>query len=247
MSQIALDASSDLLHILSGVMPFDAVVHCATCYGRNGESENEIRTANFEFPRRLLTAVAELGIPTFINTDTILPSTINAYALTKAEFRDWGAGAVSVNRLSFVNVAFDHMYGPGEEQTKFISNITSLCLRNSPIDLTEGQQMRDFIYISDLTEAYVTILSERPGHFSGLGDLKVGTGNPATIRAVVEMIHQLAGSRSELRFGAIAYREHEPMLCSINSAKLQQLGWSPKVSLSRGLFDVVDFERRRMQ
>jgi nucleoside-diphosphate-sugar epimerase len=227
-------------------MPFDAVIHCATCYGRAGESDSEVRTANFDFPQRLFTAIAEVETPAFINTDTILPSAINAYARTKAEFRAWAAQAASSTQTSFINVKFDHMYGPGEDATKFISKITNLCLCNSPIDLTDGQQMRDFIHISDLTEAYMTILAACGDHLLKSEELQIGTGEPTKVRAVVEMIHKFAGSRSELRFGAIPHREHEPMFSSMNAARLRALGWNPKTSLARGISHVVDFERRKI-
>lgn len=41
--------------------PTDLVVHAATCYGRQGETEAQIRETNFDWPKRLLEAATEKG------------------------------------------------------------------------------------------------------------------------------------------------------------------------------------------
>ncbi len=45
----------------------DAVIHTATCYGRNGELVSEIIESNIMFPVRLLETAAFFDTPVFIN------------------------------------------------------------------------------------------------------------------------------------------------------------------------------------
>ena len=49
---------TDLPSFLSSGEPFRAVVHTAVCYGRNGETSEQIFEANTAFPSRLMAAAA---------------------------------------------------------------------------------------------------------------------------------------------------------------------------------------------
>ena len=53
--------------------PVDTILHTATCYGRNGESEFEIFQANSLFPLQLLNEAVQAGVKNFVNTDTSIP------------------------------------------------------------------------------------------------------------------------------------------------------------------------------
>ena len=58
--------------ILSGIPNLMAVIHTATCYGRNSESVAEILDTNTAFPIKPLDIVARRGVRYFVNTDTVL-------------------------------------------------------------------------------------------------------------------------------------------------------------------------------
>ena len=46
------------------------------------------------------------------------------------------------------------MYGPNDDENKFVLFLIKKILQNESIQLTKCEQKRDFIYIDDLVEAY---------------------------------------------------------------------------------------------
>lgn len=68
-----------------------------------------------------------------------------------------------------------------------------------------------------------------------VADIPVGSGRAVRVRDLVETIHRLSGARTELRFGAVAYRPGEPMHSEADLRALGRLGWSPAVTLEEGI------------
>lgn len=219
----------------------DAVIHTATCYGRNGESVNHIFESNTVFPLRLLEAASQAGVRTFINTDTILDKYLNLYALSKNQFLEWGRFFAMRSRIHFSNVRLEHFYGPNDDETKFTSFIIRNCLENVPeLKLTPGEQKRDFIYIDDVVAAYILLL-EKLGTFSDhYVEFDVGSGSAISIRSFVETVQRMTHSHTKAIFGALPYREGEVMLSHANVEPLQELGWTCQTSLEQGLARVIE-------
>jgi nucleoside-diphosphate-sugar epimerase len=220
----------------------EVIIHAACCYGRSNESHQEIIHSNISLGVSLLDSLTRLKDEvSFINISTSLPSGINFYALTKNEFINFGKWFCekSQNKLNFLNIVCEHFYGEGERDEKFIPSIIKKCLDNAEcIDLTLGEQKRDFIYIDDLINGLLLILSNLD-KFVQFQSLEIGSGKPLKIRDVVEKIHFLTNSKSILRFGAIPYRLNEIMESKVNLTKLKTLGWSPKIDFDTGIQKVI--------
>ncbi|AFY59966.1 NAD(P)-dependent oxidoreductase [Synechococcus sp. PCC 6312] len=214
----------------------DIVVHTATCYGRNAESAATILKSNIEFPLDLLETAIYFNTTTFFNTDTILDSHLNYYALSKKHFLDWARQLLKNKKIQFLNIKLQHIYGPGDDDSKFVTSIMKKCLQNlRSIDLTPGEQKRDFIYIDDVISAYLFLFNNLEKIYSDFLQVEVGTGNVISIRELVEMIHRITLSSSHLNFGVIPYRENEIMISQAKTQVLNSLGWYPKHSLDTAL------------
>jgi len=215
--------------------PFDAVVHTATCYGRQGETASQILEANCSFPLRLLATATRFNTDTFFNTDTILSSYLNSYALSKRQFEEWGKLFSEQGKIGFVNLKLEHMYGPGDDSSKFSTFIFENLKSNVPqLELTLGEQKRDFIYIDDVVNAYVLLL-ENEGKKRRFSEYEVGSGQAVSIRKIVECVKVIAQSRTELLFGVKPYRDNEVMFSQADIGKLEHLGWTPETSLKEGI------------
>jgi CDP-paratose synthetase len=231
--------------------PIDVVVHTATCYGRAGESATEVSAANTAFPLRLLEAAISCDTDTFVNTDTffntnaILYPHLNAYALSKKHFADWGRQLSADGTIRFVNVRLEHLYGPGDDASKFATWIVKQCLDNVPeIQLTAGEQRRDFINIADAVSAYQTVLPASGALASGFIEIGLGSGVPISVRDFVETAHRLSGSASQLRFGALPYRENEQMHSAADISGLAALGWHCRTGLEEGIRAMIGVLRQ---
>lgn len=219
------------------------VIHAATSYGRRGEGLREIRRSNVDFPLGLLALTANAWGAAFINIDTVLPPNLNDYALTKAEFRGLGKAAAQIAGIPYLDVRLEQMYGPWDDDTKFPIYALRACARNMPIlEVTFGEQKRDFIYIDDVLAAIRLIAQEITSPRLLPEKLDVGTGKPVTIRAYIETVHSITGSSTQLNFGAVPYRSGEPMSSVLDVSPLFSLGWRPAMTLEEGIRTILETE-----
>lgn len=214
----------------------DIVVHTATCYGRNGESVTEIFEANTAMPLQLLNAAIRGGTATFIHTDTAIDRAVNAYALSKRQFAEWGGQLAGAGKIRFVNLRTEHFYGAGDDPSKFTTHVIRSCLRNVPVlDLTAGEQRRDFVHIDDIISAFAILVDRSESLDRTYLEYGLGSGQAIRVRDFVETAHRLCASHTQLAFGALPYRASETMYSQADISGLRALDWQPRVGLLEGL------------
>lgn len=222
------------------------VIHCATDYGRRDTEPYRIVEANIMLPLRLLCLAQKHGTGCFINTDTILDKRISHYSLSKSQFLQWMVFHSS--RLTCINLALEHFYGTGDDRTKFTSYIIDALLREVPyIDLTFGEQTRHFVHVDDVASAFLCLLDHAGRLGNGMAKFQIGAFSPISIRDFVLQAKTISGNQhTELRFGALPYRENEVMHPLVDLHPLLELGWTPKTSLGDGLAATIRAERQLM-
>jgi nucleoside-diphosphate-sugar epimerase len=105
------------------------------------------------------------------------------------------------------------IYGEGESPNRLYPQILRTAQSGADLDLTEGNQVRDFMHVRDvakLVHGYALLLvHEMQERFFKTTNL--GTGEPKTIRAFTEQVWSSAGGKGRLNFGALPYRKGEVM------------------------------------
>jgi len=222
----------------------DIVFHTATSYGKKGESVLQMLEENTVFSLQLLQMVVKYGVGKFINMDTYYHPFINAYALSKKHFSQWGEFISVQEKIRFINLKLEHMYGPGDSDHKFVIYVIRKLLNEVPeLDLTLGEQRLDFVYVDDVISA-ILLLVDRCTNKGYYFNYPVGTGEAVSIRDFVEMVQRIAGSETKLNFGVVPYRKNEVMFSQADTSILKRMGWTPSVNLEEGIRRIVDFEKR---
>ncbi|MBP1641187.1 MAG: NAD-dependent epimerase/dehydratase family protein [Bacteroidetes bacterium] len=222
----------------------DIIIHTATIYGRNQESIDQILTTNLALPLKLITVGIQHQARVFINTDTVLDKFVSPYALTKSHLRDWLT--LYSNKIKVVNLQLEHFYGPGGSMDNFISLMITKMLNNeSEIALTEGKQLRDFVYFKDVVSAYLTIIDNLDDISEQFSNYQIASGEVISIRDLVECIKRITNSSSELKFGELPYRPNELMHPETDNSKLVNLGWHAKVDLDSGLLETIEYIKKK--
>lgn len=206
----------------------NAVIHTATCYGRNGETNLEIFNSNVSFSMQLLEYARIYRIESFFNTDSFFNTEsfqydyLNTYTLSKKHFVDWGKNYSSSCDVQFINMKLQHVYGPKDDESKFVSWFIKQLKEEVPeIKLTAGTQKRDFIYVKDVVESYLVLLLKNK-ELPKYEEFEVGTGDSIEVKDFLLQIvcayeNKIASSiKSNLNFGAIPMREGEPLKVSAN-------------------------------
>ena len=239
------DIESTDFHELLVEKKIDYIIHCATDYGRKQVNPIETIEANLVLPLRLLHASTGTNVSAFINTDTILDKRINHYSLSKSQFVDWLR--YYSNDYIVVNLAIEHFYGAHDDVSKFASFMISELINNEKkeIDLTEGLQKRDFIHISDVTEAFFILINSLRSLKKNFYHFEVGTNELISIRNFVTLVKKLCNNNNTtLNFGALPYRDNEVMSTNVDTSFLRSLGWESKFTLEKGLKETINVEKK---
>jgi len=215
----------------------DGIIHTATLYGRNNESIYQIAQANLILPFILLDKAIENNCSFFINTDTVLDSKVSIYALTKAQFREWLIKRSS--EICIINMQLEHFFGPSNGNSNFISSMIEKMKKNEEINLTAGEQNRDFLYIEDLISAYKKVIEKIDEFSKEFNQFEVCSGELIKIKELLLRIKKITNSQSILNFGVIPYRENELMISSSNNEKLKTLGWKPEYNIEKALIKTI--------
>lgn len=219
------------------------VIHLATSYGRLSCENGEIAKINYYHPMQLLNLCLSENVP-FINTDTFfnvdsLQNNLKQYAFSKKLFlRDARSLIKGKNKL--INLRLEHVYGPHDRNDKFIPwLIKNLLVDTEEILLTDCIQKRDFIYVDDVINAYLKVVSSLDIMHEGCLNFGVGTGVSVPVRLLVEKCHSFTNSKSCLAFGKKERDDQEINDSYAENGNLITLGWSSRVSLDEGLLNTI--------
>ncbi|GHU70259.1 paratose synthase [Clostridia bacterium] len=216
----------------------DIIIHTACRYDRDGQALDSLLDANLIFPLRVLDAISNLLKPAFwINTNTALDTMLNAYSLSKHQLSEWGKFYSLQKKVHFCNILLEQFYGIGDSGSKLFPFLLAKMKNNEPINLTEGYQHRDLIYLEDVVDAYLMLCDIKP---DGYRDVPLGTGEAPTIREVVEYLKAITGSTSQLNFGKIPYRDREPDISIANTEQINSLGFYCKYNWREGLLKLKE-------
>jgi nucleoside-diphosphate-sugar epimerase len=215
----------------------DIVIHTATKYGRKNESFLEILDSNLFFPLKLLDLLLRYNVKTFLNTDTTAYNHfINYYSLTKMQFVEWLK--LLDNKIRIFNLKLEYIYGEADDTSKFLPMLIINLLKGvNTIELTPGNQERDFIYVEDVVNAYIDIILKKDNFSNGFYEYSIGSGESIKIKDLVLLIKKITNNEvTQLNFGALPYRSNEIMYSKANIKKIRdEVGWAPKFSLEEGL------------
>lgn len=219
-----------------------AVVHLATDYGRDG-CLSGILESNVQLPLKLLDFCAATNCTLFLSTDTFFGkpefnySHMRPYIYSKQNFSNWAKLFCETHPLMRVsNLRLEQVYGEGDGPHKFVTDLISKLQKNQlVIPMTPGDQLRDFVYVDDVADAYGVLLAQGEGLPVGFTEYEVGTGTATSIREFSELACRMIGSRSQLNFGALTHRPNEIMASKACTAPLKSYGWNPATTIVEGL------------
>lgn len=182
---------------------------------------------------------------------TCIENTESPYAICKTNLRD-SLDIMSRYLDTYADVSFNlsyawgrifYPYGIYEKQERLISYIINSLLQNNKTFCTDGEQIRDLMYVEDVANAFVTLLDS-----DAEGEFNICSGNPVKLKDVIEFIGKKLDKENLIRLGALEYRENEMMKITGCPDRLKkELKWSPKYSLNEGLDKTIEWWRRYLE
>ena len=135
------------------------------------------------------------------------------------------------------------LYGPHERPQRLVSSVVTALLTERAATCSEGNQIRDFLYVQDVASAFAAILDSTVE-----GPLNVGSGTHVSVRDVVTAIADKLGRRQLVQFNARKSDQNDPPLLIAETRRLRdEVGWCPQFTLSDGLDRTIAWWRDRLQ
>ena len=225
------------------------IIHLATYSAYSDQQAAfEMVEVNINGTLNLLEASKDINYDIFINTgssseygiknkpmkENDLLEPLSFYAVTKASATLLCQVFAKEYKKPIVTLRPFSVYGPFEEKERFIPTIIKAIIDNKPIQLTPGNQRRDFIYIDDVIDIYINTILK--GIKLAGQVLNMGTGIEYTNDQVVQALFKVTGKKVKIEKGAFPKRlwDTSHWVADISKTK-KLLNWKPKFSLEDGL------------
>lgn len=99
------------------------------------------------------------------------------------------------------------VYGPNQKTDRFLPYVINSCLKGETFAVSSGEQIRDFLFIDDLTEIICTNLDNDDAN----GQIvNIGSGKKISIKETIALINSIIGN-GKPEFGKVPYRSGESM------------------------------------
>ncbi len=136
-------------------------------------------------------------------------------------------------RMPTLALRYSNVYGPFQDGTGEAGVVAITCerlLRGQPPQVRgDGEQTRDFVFVTDVADANLRALAAR-----ATGAVNIGTGQGTSVNAVVSRLAEAAGYTGEVEF--VAARPGEVRHTYLDIRKAQRvLGWTAATTVEDGL------------
>jgi nucleoside-diphosphate-sugar epimerase len=131
------------------------------------------------------------------------------------------------------------LYGPHEDERRLVAAVARALVAGERAATSAGTQRRDFMHVDDVAGAFAALLDCGVG-----GAVNIATGEPVTVRGIVEQLAQAAGRPDLLDIGALAQRANDPEEITADVVRLRhEVGFVPARTLAEGLAQTVAWWR----
>ena len=100
-------------------------------------------------------------------------------------------------KIEFLEIS--KLNNPSPYSKAIIGELIVKCLSGQTISTTKGEQTREFNFVLNLVDGFIKVI-ENPNDSIGRV-INIGCGEEVKIRDLVQMIHSLTNSKSELKIG----------------------------------------------
>lgn len=209
--------------------PFSTAIHLAWYAGASDYRTNEAENAaSFRAATQMAELLLQQDQPphgVFVGSWAELEPT-DSYGSWKRRLRDELLTEFQMRGLRVAWARLFNVVGTGEAETRFAPSIITSLRRRTPIALTAGSQVRDFIDVDDVTTALEALALHRAE-----GDFDVATGRGTSIATFAGALAAEVGGADLLGFGAVRTPAGEVMRAVGNPSRLIALGWRPQHDL----------------
>ena len=238
---------SSLVRALEMAGP-ELVFHVASFFLAQHKSSDVdgLISSNVLFGAHLLEAMDQSSVKLLVNTGTSwqnykgpLFNPVNLYAATKQAFEDIIHYYSEARELRVVTLRLFDTYGAGDPRPKLLPLLKRAALTGEILEMSPGEQMVDLVHIDDVIDCFIAAgVRLIQGEVRSNEVYAVCSGDPISLRDLVETLAQMAGKKLNVKWGVRPYRKREVMHPCTSGCTMP--GWSPRISLAVGLREYIE-------
>ena len=171
------------------------------------------------------------------------PAPLSPYALQKLVGEQYAGLFTQLYGLSTVTTRYFNVFGPRQDPSSPYSGVISLFIAallegRSPTILGDGEQTRDFTYVTNVVDGVL-----RACHTpAATGVFNIAVGTRTSLNQLFQILRDIIGSNVNAVYGPPRPGDVRDSQADLTRANVI-LGYAPKVSLTDGLKLTVDWYR----
>lgn len=224
---LAWDISPGFRDSLSNFDWLDASIHILKAFEQNNGKRAVIAGTCFQY-EFVEGVYSELKTP---------KNPFYTYGICKQKLQEFFDEYLKNTHLSGAWGYIFYPYGIGDSPNKLIPQAIQTLLKGDKFRLSSGDQIKDYIYIKDVSEAFVEILDSEIE-----GGVNIGSGKGITVKDIALKLAKLLDKENLLEFGEVLSYSNEPKEMVADISKIQNtLNWKSKYRIEEGLAETVKF------
>ena len=129
------------------------------------------------------------------------------------------------------------VYGPHEHPSRLIASVIRSLLKGEPARCTHGNQVRDFLHVEDVADAFVSLLESDVE-----GALNIASGCPVSLKEFVCEIAEEMNRPDLIQFGVLPVPAGDPPVLVADVGRLtNEVGWAPQHGLKQGVKQTIEW------
>lgn len=180
-------------------------------------------------------------------TEDMMPNPLSPYAVTKYVEELYGKVFHNIYGLETVSLRYFNVFGPKQDPDSPYAAviprfITKILKGESPVIFGDGEQTRDFTYVSNVVEANIlAAISENVGR----GEVvNIACGESISLNQLVKKINEILETNVKPLYDKPRIGDVRHSLASIEKAK-NLLGYRVSVKFEEGLKKTIDWYKKR--
>jgi nucleoside-diphosphate-sugar epimerase len=127
------------------------------------------------------------------------------------------------------------LYGPFERPGRLVSTVVEGLRDGRQVPCTHGTQLRDFLHVADAGDALAAVADS-----DVRGAINIASGEPVSVKQIVDRIALRFGRQDLVRFGAIESTDAPFVIARVDRLR-REIGWAPRRSLDEGLANTIEW------
>lgn len=174
--------------------------------------------------------------PTLPKVETMCPVTLSPYAVDKLASEFACGMYTKLYGLETVCLRYFNVYGPKQDPSSPYSGVISIFTdklkkKEVPSIFGDGEQTRDFVFVSDVVEANMKAVTAD----EGVGEYyNIATANKITLNELLKILCDIYEIEFKVNYGEARQGDIKESYAVIDKA-VSKLKWKPAVELSQGL------------